>query len=545
MLTAVLPPALPSAGLTEGLPVETVAVVLVFKMLMVVLGVTLLLAGRRLPRLNFGLFFLLLGAALSWPALSGRSYGLVVLSGLAASIAGVALFSLLPRCVTAACAIWPLPGLYLTFVWMRGDFDVGWWLPLSLALGGLAAAAWLPKLGQVLLASAQGVALIAVGIPWARSTWVIFGLFGTGAAVQVLSSARSSARRRGFKPNTLLFPLGKAKWLGQYALWAPATIASIALLFCLLVPSPRLGASPVAERVASLRERGALRRPGLLLSAEDSFYLCGRALPISLVSERGGLLSRLTLPFLGANPAKKIHAMRAVKDRGELALMRTAAEITSRAFTDVAPLIRPGVNESELEKAILDSFRKNGATGVAFRSVVGSGPNATLPHYQENDAELSKGFVVLDIGCIYNHYASDMTRTFPVTGRYDGAQWLIIQTLAAALERAKSAIRPGATMREVDARAREVISEAGFGPYFTHSAGHHLGLDVHDPHAERLSAGMVITVEPGIYIPKGAAVGREYWDLGARVENSYIVTDDGWEEITHFPLVPAPSAAVQ
>ena len=108
--------------------------------------------------------------------------------------------------------------------------------------------------------------------------------------------------------------------------------------------------------------------------------------------------------------------MRAVKSEAELEAMRRAAAITSQAFADIEPLIRPGVNEAEIEAQILRTYAENGATGVAFKSIVGSGSNAIIPHYEKNDAEMTEGLVVIDIGCEIDHYASDMTRTFPVKG---------------------------------------------------------------------------------------------------------------------------------
>ena len=100
---------------------------------------------------------------------------------------------------------------------------------------------------------------------------------------------------------------------------------------------------------------------------------------------------------------------------------------------------------------------------------------------------------------------------------------------------ARAILRDGVTMRELNRAARDVIEEAGFGPYFLHGLGHHVGLNVHDPRVNELKSGMVITIEPGIYISKGSDVDPVYWELGVRIEDSYIVTEDGYEEITHFP----------
>jgi Xaa-Pro aminopeptidase len=215
--------------------------------------------------------------------------------------------------------------------------------------------------------------------------------------------------------------------------------------------------------------------------------------------------------------------------------MRRAAAITSQAFASIAPLIRPGINESEIADAIIASFQEQGATGVAFHSIVGSGRNATLPHYGKNNAVMTDGLVVIDIGCSVDGYASDMTRTFAVTGALSPEARELVDTVNAAGDAARARLKSGATMSELDRAAREVIEDAGYGPYFLHGVGHHVGLDVHDPHMNTLEAGMVITIEPGIYISEGSDVDPAYWNLGVRIEDSYIVTEDGYEEITSFP----------
>jgi Xaa-Pro dipeptidase len=148
---------------------------------------------------------------------------------------------------------------------------------------------------------------------------------------------------------------------------------------------------------------------------------------------------------------------------------------------------------------------------------------------------MTEGLVVIDIGCSVDGYASDMTRTFPVAGAATVQQQEIIDVVNAAGDAARAALRAGVTMRELDRAARTVIEDAGFGPFFLHGLGHHVGLDVHDPHVSTLEPDMVITIEPGIYISSGADIDPAYWDLGARIEDSYIVTEDGYEEITSYP----------
>ena len=176
-----------------------------------------------------------------------------------------------------------------------------------------------------------------------------------------------------------------------------------------------------------------------------------------------------------------------------------------------------------------------GAPVPSFEPIVGSGANATLPHYSRNNGVLRRGFVVIDIGCMVNGYAADMTRTFPVGGVCSPAQRKLLDVVAAAKGAAERILKPGVTMRQLDDAARRVIKTAGFGKYFTHSVGHGVGIDVHDPTPETLAADMVITLEPGIYIPHGAGVDPAYWDLGVRIEDTYRVTRNGCEVMTMTP----------
>jgi len=291
-------------------------------------------------------------------------------------------------------------------------------------------------------------------------------------------------------------------------------------------------------RLHALEEQGELARPGLVFSALNNFYLSGKPLQVTLVTEEGSWWSRLTFPVTGRSLTRTVQRMRAVKDERELEAMRRAAEITSQAFADIEPLIRAGVNEAEIEERILRSFGENGATGVAFKSIVGSGANAVLPHYEKNNAEMTEGLVVIDIGCEVDHYASDMTRTFPVAGKLSEAEAHLIEVVIEAGDAARETLKAGVTFGDVHDAAAKVIEDAGFGDYFTHRVGHHVGLHVHDPGHSPLEPGMVLTIEPGIYIPAGADTDQNYWNLGVRIEDTYIVTEDGWEQITSYPWCP-------
>jgi len=275
----------------------------------------------------------------------------------------------------------------------------------------------------------------------------------------------------------------------------------------------------------------------VLLSAADSFYLFGKAHPVAILSEGGGWAARLALPLLGARPSKKVHGLRTIKDAQEVDRIRRASAITALAMDRALARVRPGANESEVESAVIETFRSQGASGLAFEPVVGSGPNAVLPHYMDNDAVLRDGFLVLDIGCTVEGYASDMTRTFPV-GETTPAQKALYRTVLQAKGAAAAAARPGARYASVDKAARDVIEKAGFGPYFIHGIGHHVGIDVHDIHAATLAPGMVVTIEPGIYVPADAAVDPAYRNLGVRIEDTYLITEAGAERLGGYPEDP-------
>ena len=258
----------------------------------------------------------------------------------------------------------------------------------------------------------------------------------------------------------------------------------------------------------------------------------GKPYPIALAGKYNTFLNRFTAFVLGHSLSRTISDMRTTKDPAEIERLKQAGAITTKAMNDVAPLIRLGVNEKDLERAILESFRRNGATGLAFECLIASGKNALLPHYRANNATLKEGFVVIDIGCMKDGYASDMTRTFPVNGSLTDSQSRLMNIVLDAKAKAAAALKPGASFREVDKVAKDVIKKAGFGPYFIHSVGHHVGINVHDPHTDELKEGMVVTIEPGIYVPEDANVDKLYWNLGIRIEDTYLITQKGSEPLT-------------
>jgi Xaa-Pro aminopeptidase len=229
----------------------------------------------------------------------------------------------------------------------------------------------------------------------------------------------------------------------------------------------------------------------------------------------------------------RVEALRAVKDKGEIAAIREAIDIAERAFA----MLRAGMRRDESEKDVADSLegylRRCGATAASFPPIVAAGMRSALPHARP-EAEASIGradFVLVDWGATGRPYKSDLTRVL-VTGKVTPKFEKIYRTVLAAQERGIAAIRPGVLAREVDAEARSVIEEAGFGRFFGHGLGHGLGIDIHEAprlHKDsevKLEPGMVVTVEPGIYLPD--------WG-GIRIEDDVLVTPEGSDVLSHIP----------
>ena len=220
-------------------------------------------------------------------------------------------------------------------------------------------------------------------------------------------------------------------------------------------------------------------------------------------------------------------AMRSVKEPRELALMERAIAATMNAHRAAARSIWPGAQENWVEALIALEFKRGGAVRPAFSSIVGSGPNSTILHYPKHDQRIAAGsLVVCDIGSDYGHYAADITRTYPADGRFTPEQRRIYDIVLRAQQECIDMIKPGVFYEDIHERAVSVIRAAGYGDYFIHGLGHFVGLDVHDAglYSRPLAAGMVITVEPGIYLPKQA--------LGVRIEDMVLVTPTGHRLMT-------------
>ena len=214
--------------------------------------------------------------------------------------------------------------------------------------------------------------------------------------------------------------------------------------------------------------------------------------------------------------------MRARHSSDEIALMQHAVRISEAGFAAAAAQIHPGGFEGSVEAEAERVFKSSGARRPAYASIVGSGINSTILHYPRSERTMADGdLILMDMAAEYAHYAADITRTFPVNGHFSDEQRRVYEVVLAAQKAAFAKVKPGVYFEDLDREARRVIREAGYGDYFIHGLGHFVGLDVHDAGAyqEPLEAGMVITLEPGIYIPEKK--------LGVRIEDDVLVTATG------------------
>jgi len=261
------------------------------------------------------------------------------------------------------------------------------------------------------------------------------------------------------------------------------------------------------------------------------------------------------------DPGRLLDPMRLIKTSEELDRMRRAATITVEAFSEMVGAVRPGVGEWELEGILDGAFRKKKAIGPAYPTIVGSGANACVLHYVDNDRAVGEGDLVLvDAGAEVDHYASDVTRTLPVSGSFTAVQRAIYDLVLEAHDRAIECVRPGGNVESVHHTARqvlveglialgvlegdkaEVIENEAYKPYFPHQTSHWLGLDVHDVGdyassgvSRALEPGMVLTVEPGLYFPgpfESTGMAEEYAGIGIRIEDDVVVTAEGHEVLT-------------
>lgn len=232
-----------------------------------------------------------------------------------------------------------------------------------------------------------------------------------------------------------------------------------------------------------------------------------------------------------------VERLRRRKDPAERARMEVAALVADTALADVRHRLVEMPTESEFAAELDATMRALGATRPSFETIVASGPNGAKPHARPGDRRLRDGdLVILDFGCVIDGYCSDMTRTIAI-GEVDETSRRMVEVVTAANAAGVAAVRDGVPAADIDAIARAVIADAGWGELFTHGTGHGVGLDIHEAprlggtSPDVLRAGDVVTVEPGVYLPAHG---------GARMEDSVVVTTDGCELLTHSTRSPHP-----
>lgn len=251
------------------------------------------------------------------------------------------------------------------------------------------------------------------------------------------------------------------------------------------------------------------------------------------------LAARWLVPLMDAGAASgfalgspAVDRARSIKDARELELMRQASETNDRAMEWLVGQVREGVTEREIAAGLGEAYRSMGAEGFSFSPIVSFGANAADPHHEPDDTVLRRGDVVLfDVGCRQEGYCSDMTRAF-FWQEVSDHQRAVYECVRRANEAAEALVAPGVRFCDIDRAARSVIEDAGWGEFFTHRLGHQIGLVDHEPgdvsstHDEPVEPGMCFSIEPGVYLEG---------DVGVRIEDLVIVTEDGCEVINHYP----------
>ena len=300
--------------------------------------------------------------------------------------------------------------------------------------------------------------------------------------------------------------------------------------------------------------------PRMLEQCERVFYAmgCHHELDkqmsewISAIRSKGRAGVQGPLEFIALD--HYLHDMRLYKSRSEVKVMRAAARISSRAHKRVMRTCRPGMHEWQLEAVMVSACAEAGAREQAYPPIVGSGANGCVLHYIDNRDELNDGdLMLIDAGCELDYYASDITRTIPVNGRFSAPQKALYELVLKAQEAAIKKVRPGSHWNDPHMAAVRVITRGlvelgilrgrvptlikneSYKRFYMHRTGHWLGMDVHDVGDYKvdgawrlLEPGMVLTIEPGLYIPAGSkGVAKKWWNIGIRIEDDLVVTKDG------------------
>ncbi|MFI5131524.1 MAG: aminopeptidase P family protein [Chitinophagales bacterium] len=239
--------------------------------------------------------------------------------------------------------------------------------------------------------------------------------------------------------------------------------------------------------------------------------------------------------------------LRELKTPEEMTLIRKAVEISCQGQNEVMKSVRPDMSELEIQGLHEYVHKKYGAEEVGYGSIVGSGENGCVLHYMENaKTKIGNSLLLMDVGAEYHGYTADVTRTVPADGKFSSEEKIIYQLVYDAQEAAFKLLREGTRWRDAGDAARNVIADGLFklgiikdktdvGKYYPHGLSHHIGLDVHDRGvSDTLKKDMVITIEPGIYIPEGSDCDKKWWSIAVRIEDDALITKNGYELLSHF-----------
>ncbi|MFM7633355.1 MAG: Xaa-Pro aminopeptidase [Betaproteobacteria bacterium] len=315
--------------------------------------------------------------------------------------------------------------------------------------------------------------------------------------------------------------------------------------------------------------------PKLMANAPALFYALGSQAKLDehiqrwLNTVRAQVRAGVSAPGAAFDIRAMLNEMRLIKDEDEIAIMQRAADIAAEAHSRAMRCAKPGLREYHLEAELLHEFRRNGSQFPAYGSIVATGANACVLHYRAGDAELRDGdLVLIDAGCELDSYASDITRTFPANGKFSGPQKALYEIVLDAQRAAIQATGPG--KRFIDGHEAavrvlaqgmldtgllskdkvgtldDVIANDSYRQFYMHRTGHWLGMDVHDVGDYRdpgvsatekpsrtLVPGMVLTIEPGVYVRPAEGVPEAFWNIGIRIEDDALVTADGCHILTH------------
>lgn len=239
--------------------------------------------------------------------------------------------------------------------------------------------------------------------------------------------------------------------------------------------------------------------------------------------------------------------LREIKTPQEMDLLRKAIEISCQGQNEVMKTVRPDMSELEIQGLHEYVHKRYGAEEVGYGSIIGAGENGCILHYMENTkTKVGTSMLLMDVGAEYHGYTADVTRTVPVDGKFSAEERAIYQIVYDAQEAAFKTLKDGAKWADANKAAADVIAEgliklgiiknkSEYGKYYPHGLGHHIGMDVHDRGTyDKLKKDMVITIEPGIYIPEGSDCDKKWWSIAVRIEDDLLITENGYELLSHF-----------